>query len=198
MQLNDSQGAIRETAPDRWCCPACCKLSGTQYRLPLEPGTCAMCGAPVTSDDVGCCSLSGYALPIVRAASDDADGDPIGALREELRHLRATLQELKGKLHGPARVAVSVEEAATMLGCGRTQVFKYLRQGKLQHGKRLGRRATVTIASIEALQAPGPRRKPRTSTPRYGAGPPSESILALLKRPTSQAQAAPDPPGGGA
>ena len=47
--------------------------------------------------------------------------------------------------------SVSVKEAAAWLGCGRTQIFKFLKEGQLQRAKKLGRQVMVTVDSIEAL-----------------------------------------------
>jgi len=43
---------------------------------------------------------------------------------------------------GAPPLAVPAHEAAALLGCGRSQVFKYLAAGKLERGARVARKAT--------------------------------------------------------
>ena len=119
--------------------------SSQRSRRQAGPGSAWLCPP--------CCALAGYELPT-------ADSAPLATVREELHRLNAAILELKAKLLGPVPVAVSVEEAAAILGCGRTQVFKYLAQGKLTRAKQFGRRVAVSVASIEALQAPKKERRP--------------------------------------
>jgi predicted DNA-binding transcriptional regulator AlpA len=75
-----------------------------------------------------------------------------------------------------------VREAAALLGCSRSQVFKYLSERKLQRGRRLGRAVTVTVPSIRELQ--GQPKHPKQLASFYRRKKPSPgsakaSILAL-------------------
>ncbi len=103
-------------------------------------------------------------------------------LREEIRHLRAAVEDVRRQLANPVPHAISVEDAATRLGCGRTQVFKYLKAGQLRRAKKHGRRVMVTVASVEALGS-GIREpnsgRPRRQHGRRSAASLRASILAL-------------------
>lgn len=48
------------------------------------------------------------------------------------------------------RVAVSVMEAARLLGIGRTKVYELLKSGELR-SRKVGRRTVVSVASIRAF-----------------------------------------------
>jgi predicted DNA-binding transcriptional regulator AlpA len=103
-------------------------------------------------------------------------------LREEVRHLRAAVADLKRQLAAPDPIAISVEEAATRLGCGRTQVFKYLKEGRLRRARKLSRRVMVTVESIEALSIHQPaqeKKRPMRSLSQRKATSLRTAILAL-------------------
>jgi excisionase family DNA binding protein len=68
--------------------------------------------------------------------------------------------------------AISAEEAARRLGCGRTRVFELLQRGLLKRAKSFGRRTMLLAASVEALlstgkkpEAPQPKPKPVSENP---------------------------------
>jgi len=172
-----------------WLCPSCAMAEHRPYQLPeVADVRCAGCSAPLTSDDVEV-GLGLVPATITRFAVE-REPDPVPSeleellrgLREDVRRIGAAVAQLKTAAIMPAKVAVSVSEAAELLGCGRTQVFKYLSEGKLRRGKRLGRRATVTVASIEALLA-GTATPPQAVTPRRSGAPSRKgsgtAILAL-------------------
>jgi excisionase family DNA binding protein len=67
---------------------------------------------------------------------------------------------------GLAPELTTIEEAAAILGCGRTKAFALRAEGKLKAARSFGRRALVTTASVEACKAemlcePVPRRRRR-------------------------------------
>jgi hypothetical protein len=83
---------------------------------------------------------------------------------KELRALRADVRALASA----SDLAVSADEAARRLGCGRTRVFELLKQRVLSPAKSYGRRTMLLAASVERLLADGampvphPRRRPAT------------------------------------
>ena len=56
----------------------------------------------------------------------------------------------KGTMPAVPRLAVSVDEAAAMLGIGRTSIYKAINQGTLRTQK-LGRRRLISMASVIQL-----------------------------------------------
>jgi excisionase family DNA binding protein len=88
--------------------------------------------------------------------------------------MSAALADLKLAMLGPTATAVSVEQAAALLGCGRTQIFGFLKDGKLRRAKKLGRKVMVRMTSVSALmqslsedgtpQWPSSRRSARATT----------------------------------
>lgn len=91
----------------------------------------------------------------VRLESSSSTGE-LAALTAQVADLTST--------PAPGQQAVSVEQAARLLGCGRSTVFVHLRRGKLRRAKRIGRRVMVTVESINALLSPRPA-PPRPPTP---------------------------------
>jgi hypothetical protein len=89
------------------------------------------------------------------AAAGAAEVDLVAevrGLRDEVRALR------RAGVSGEA-LALPVEAAAELLGCGRTQVFALLKAGKLRPAHGQGRRKMISRDSIEALvRADDPRR----------------------------------------
>ncbi len=83
---------------------------------------------------------------------------------KELHALRAEVRALVSA----SDLAISADETARRLGCGRTRVFELLKQGALSPVKSYGRRTMVLAASVERLLADGakpvppPRRRPAT------------------------------------
>ena len=86
-------------------------------------------------------------------------------LHKEVRQLRTAVAELNVQIANPTPTAVPVEEAAARLGCGRTQIFKFLKDGQLQRAKKLGRRVMVTMDSIEALAEFPQASSPKPTVP---------------------------------
>jgi hypothetical protein len=100
--------------------------------------------------------------------------DLLRAIYEELRELRESVNEIHTKISStaPAQAAraraVTVEEAQTMLGCGRARIFELLRSGALRRGPKVGRAARICTKSLEALlerldrepEAPRLKRRP--------------------------------------
>ncbi len=83
--------------------------------------------------------------------------DILRAIYEELRGLRESVNEIHTKISSaaPAQTAraraISVEEAQTLLGCGRSRIFELLRSGALRRGPKVGRAAMICAKSLEAL-----------------------------------------------
>lgn len=70
-------------------------------------------------------------------------------------------------------VAIPVSLAAKRIGCKRSQIFAYLKGGKLERGEKAGRETMVTVASIERFEAGDAvehRRRPPKSQPRGPRG----------------------------
>jgi predicted DNA-binding transcriptional regulator AlpA len=168
--------------PEAWACPLCCKSRGEPYRWPSDADvTCAHCGAPVYAEDLPCCSPAISGVPLATAPRPPSQ-EPLSDLREELRQISTAIAELSLNLRGPPPVALPVREAAALLGCSRSQVFKYLSEGKLRRGRRLGRAVTVTVPSIRELQGEPKHPKQLASLHRRRKPSPGSvkaSILAL-------------------
>lgn len=60
------------------------------------------------------------------------------------------------------RALVSVDGACTTLGCGRTHLYRLMREGKLQAVK-LGSRTMVPREALDALIASLPAARPRAA-----------------------------------
>ncbi|MFL5349838.1 MAG: hypothetical protein ACJ8AT_34100 [Hyalangium sp.] len=120
--------------------------------------------------------------------------DILRAIYEELRGLRESVNEIHTKISSAAPAqsararAVSVEEAQTMLGCGRSRIFELLRSGALRRGPKVGRAAMICAKSLEALlervdREPETSRLKRRPTRRdNGRGArESEAILRMIR-----------------
>jgi len=94
---------------------------------------------------------------------------------KELRALRTDLRALAST----SDVAISADEAARRLGCGRTRVFELLKQRALLRAKSCGRRTMIIAASVEWLLA-GDAAKP-PSPPRRRAATQIETEILRLK-----------------
>ena len=93
------------------------------------------------------------------------------AVREEVRaEVDALRAELAALSPGDAP-AVTVEQAARTLGCGRTRVFELLNLGKLKAAPKVGRSTMVTRASVEALLG---SRAGDVSRATLGSAPPGD------------------------
>ena len=176
----------------RWLCPCCCSNEGTPYSLPATADTrCVECAAPVTSDDIEAVAFGPGAavvipMPFESSAEPSRVEEALQQLREDVGRIGVLLAQLKLVLATPPKPAVSMAEATELLGCGRSQVFKLLAQGKLRRGQRVGRQVTVTIASIQALQesliAGKPTRRRRHAGP---IGPTNGASILALPLPSS-------------
>jgi hypothetical protein len=107
--------------------------------------------------------------------------DILRAIYDELRGLRQSVNEIHTQINStaPAQAAraraVTVEEAQTMLGCGRSRIFELLRSGALRRGPKVGRVAMICTKSLEALlervdREPVPRLKRRPARRDTGRG----------------------------
>lgn len=67
-----------------------------------------------------------------------------------LRQIDARLAKLEARVDTD-RLAVPIEDAQRLLGCGRTQIYMLLRQGRLQRTPKIGRKVMVTMDSITRL-----------------------------------------------
>jgi hypothetical protein len=107
-------------------------------------------------------------------------------LRESVNEIHTKISNAAPDQATRAR-AVSVEEAQTLLGCGRSQIFELLRSGALRRGPKVGRAAMICAKSLEALleranRAPPPRLKRRPARRDTGQGKrESEAILRLIR-----------------
>src|SRR5271166_3996002 len=86
----------------------------------------------------------------------------------ELGVLRALIREiLQSELDGlvQRQPTMSIEQAAQRLGCSERQVFKFLKNGKLDRARRLGRRVRLTADSVEGPLPHEPARPMRQRRP---------------------------------
>lgn len=121
--------------------------------------------------------------------------DILRAIYEELRGLRESVNEIHTKISStaPAQAAraraVSVEEAQTLLGCGRSRIFELLRSGALRRGPKVGRAAMVCAKSLEALlervdrEPETPKLKRRPARRDTGQGKRESAAILKLIRP---------------
>lgn len=70
-----------------------------------------------------------------------------------------------------AKTAVTIAEAAQLLGCSRTRVFGLLRTGTLKRAPRSGRATLVTQESIQAALASPPPARSALRHRRPNSGP---------------------------
>jgi excisionase family DNA binding protein len=98
----------------------------------------------------------------VRSRSGVANDDlPAGAEAQLSKAIRALRTEVRG-IAASGDVAISVEEAARRLGCGRTTVFELLKEGRLRRAKSLGRRTMLLASAVAKLGThPTQGRPPR-------------------------------------
>jgi hypothetical protein len=87
------------------------------------------------------------------------------ALLAELKALRTEVCRLKEKVSAPMAGKLTVLQVAHRLGCSRTKVFEYLESGELSRAPSHGRATMVTLASVEALEAPQGAAIPRPVAP---------------------------------
>jgi hypothetical protein len=130
----------------------------------------------------------------VKGQGEEQD-DILRAIYEELRGLRESVNEIHTKISStaPAQAAraraVTVEEAQTMLGCGRARIFELLRSGALRRGPKVGRAARICTKSLEALlvrvdrEPETPRRKRRPTRRDTGRGRSESAAILKLIRP---------------
>jgi hypothetical protein len=130
----------------------------------------------------------------VKGQGEEQD-DILRAIYEELRGLRESVNEIHTKISGtaPAQAAraraVSVEEAQTLLGCGRSRIFELLRSGALRRGPKVGRAAMICAKSLEALlervdrEPLPPKLKRRPARRDTGRGERESAAILKLIRP---------------
>jgi hypothetical protein len=125
---------------------------------------------------------------------DEEQDDILRAIYEELRGLRESVNEIHTKISSaaPAQAArvraVSVEEAQTLIGCGRSRIFELLRSGALRRGPKVGRAAMICAKSLEALlervdrepEPPKLKQRPARRDTRQGKRE-SAAILKLIR-----------------
>ncbi|RKI38440.1 hypothetical protein D7Y27_23725 [Corallococcus sp. AB004] len=81
------------------------------------------------------------------------------AILQELAEIKREVRALRAQSATQIATAVPLEQAASMLGCKRAQVFKLLKQSRLERAPKVGRTVLVTMASIRALIGEGAPRK---------------------------------------
>jgi uncharacterized protein with von Willebrand factor type A (vWA) domain len=121
--------------------------------------------------------------------------DFLRAIYEELRGLRESVNEIHTKIShaAPAQaaraLAVSMEQAQTLLGCGRSRIFELLRSGALRRGPKVGRAAMICAKSLEALlervdrEPETPKLKRRPARRDTGQGKRESAAILKLIRP---------------
>jgi hypothetical protein len=130
----------------------------------------------------------------VKGQGNEQD-DILRAIYEELRGLRESVNEIHTKISStaPAQAAraraLSVEEAQTLLGCGRSRIFELLRNGALRRGAKVGKTAMICAKSLEALlervdrEPEAPRLKRRPARRDTGRGESESAAILKLIRP---------------
>jgi hypothetical protein len=130
----------------------------------------------------------------VKGQGEEQD-DILRAIYEELRGLRESVNEIHTKIGSatPAQAAraraVSIEEAQTLLGCGRSRIFELLRSGALRRGPKVGRAAMICAKSLEALlervdrEPETPKLKRRPARRDTGQGKRESAAILKLIRP---------------
>jgi len=63
----------------------------------------------------------------------------------------------------PEPLAVSPQQAASMIGCGKTQFYKLINAGKIV-AKKQGRSTIIPVASLQSYLADLPNRAPTPSS----------------------------------
>ena len=121
--------------------------------------------------------------------------DILRAIYAELRGLRESVNEIHTKISSaaPAQAArtraVSVEQAQTLLGCGRSRIFELLRSGALRRGPKVGRAAMICAKSLETLlervdrEPETPKFKRRPARRDTGRGKRERAAILKLIRP---------------
>ena len=130
----------------------------------------------------------------MKAQGEEQD-DILRAIYEELRGLRESVNEIHTKISSTApaqaarALAVSMEQAQTLLGCGRSRIFELLRSGALRRGPKVGRAAMVCAKSLEALlervdrEPETPKLKRRPARRDTGQGKRESAAILKLIRP---------------
>jgi hypothetical protein len=130
----------------------------------------------------------------VKGQGNEQD-DILRAIYEELRGLRESVNEIHTKIShtAPAQaaraLAVSMEQAQTLLGCGRSRIFELLRSGALRRGPKVGRAAMICAKSLEALlervdrEPETPKLKRRPARRDTGQGKRESAAILKLIRP---------------
>lgn len=93
-------------------------------------------------------------LPLSEASLDS--GRPMRLLRLEKEQIEALASAVAHRLNGkePAtdRKLVSIKEAGTILGIGRSSIYRMIEDGRLET-RRIGRRTLIKMDAIEVLLA---------------------------------------------
>jgi hypothetical protein len=130
----------------------------------------------------------------VKGQGNEQDGI-LRAIYEELRGLRESVNEIHTKISSTApaqaarALAVSMEQAQTLLGCGRSRIFELLRSGALRRGPKVGRAAMICAKSLEALlervdrEPETPKLKRRSARRDTGQGKRESAAILKLIRP---------------
>lgn len=101
-------------------------------------------------------------IPVFRPAVPVEDHEPAlleCAILQELAEIKRDVRALRAQSATQNATAVPLEQAAAMLGCKRAQVFKLLKQSRLERAPKVGRTVMITVASIRALIGDGAPRK---------------------------------------
>jgi len=130
----------------------------------------------------------------VKGQGNEQD-DILRAIYEELRGLRVSVNEIHTKISSTApaqaarALAVSMQQAQTLLGCGRSRIFELLRSGALRRGPKVGRAAMICAKSLEALlervdrEPETPKLKRRPARRDTGQGKRESAAILKLIRP---------------
>ncbi|WP_147446474.1 helix-turn-helix domain-containing protein [Corallococcus sp. CA047B] len=132
-------------------------------------------------------------IPFFRPAVSFEDREPAPvdcAILQELAEIKREVRALRVQSATQNASAVSLERAAEMLGCKRSQVFKLVAQGRLERAPKVGRSTMILVASIKAMLAEeDPRKGHRSCRPhrRRPASANTRTPMHKSGRQTSQA-----------
>ena len=130
---------IEYAAPESdWYCRECAPMVARTYKGPSNlDAVCRVCGRVLDADERRTEALARSAGVAAWQASELAAGSATGSGEE------VAVPGLAG------RVTLSIEEAARLLGCGRSRVFSLLKEKKLKRAPKAGKATMVLSSSVE-------------------------------------------------
>lgn len=123
---------------------------------------------------------------VLKRAAREHQTSPVSG-STSLKEIRSDLRRLKSATIQPGAIAISIEQAAARLGCSRSRVFEFLKEGRIKRAPRTGRLTMLTLVSVdELLESPAeakpkpPRERPTRKLLKPGAI--KAEVLALKEK----------------